>query len=105
PSKQGLGSATLAAMRFALDGSHDLIITMDADWSHDPQYLPELIQATTAADVVIGSRYCPGGAVEDWPLHRRVLSRWMNGLSRTLLQLPARDTSGAFRAYRVNALR
>ncbi len=105
PGKQGLGSATLAGMRWALDKSYDLFITMDADWSHDPRYLTALVRATDEADVAIGSRYCPGGATAGWPLHRRVLSRAMNTLSGIMLRLPIRDTSGAFRAYRVAALR
>jgi dolichol-phosphate mannosyltransferase len=103
--KQGLGSATIAAMRYALEKSYDLVITMDADWSHDPVHLPQLADAARTVDVAIGSRYCPGGAIDGWPIHRRVLSRVMNRLSRALLRLPARDTSGAFRAYRVDALR
>jgi dolichol-phosphate mannosyltransferase len=105
PGKQGLGSATLSAMRFALDGPYDLLVTMDADWSHDPQYVPALVGATLDADVALGSRYCSGGKIEGWPLHRRVLSRWMNWLSGVALRLPVRDTSGAFRAYRIEALK
>jgi dolichol-phosphate mannosyltransferase len=105
PGKLGLGSATVAAMRFAIDGQYETFVTMDADWSHDPKYLPELLHATEKADVGLGSRYCAGGAIDGWPLHRRVLSRWVNRLSGALLKLPARDTSGAFRAYRVAALK
>ena len=103
--KQGLGSATLSEMRFALDGPYDVLITMDADWSHDPQYLPALLSSTIDADVVLGSRYCAGGKIDGWPLYRRVLSRWMNWLSGLTLRLPVRDTSGAFRAYRIAALK
>jgi dolichol-phosphate mannosyltransferase len=105
PGKQGLGSATNAAMRFALEKAYDVFISMDADWSHDPAHLPQLVNATQSADVAIGSRYCPGGAIEGWPIHRRVLSRLMNRLSRAMLRLPPRDTSGAFRAYQTGALR
>jgi len=105
PGKQGLGSATLAAMRWALDHSYDVIVTMDADWSHDPRFLAELVSGTRAADVAVGSRYCEHGAIEGWPLPRRVMSRVMNSLSRLLLRLPVRDSSGAFRAYRVAAIR
>jgi dolichol-phosphate mannosyltransferase len=104
-SKLGLGSATIEAFRYACDRDYKIIATMDADWSHDPAYLPELISATARADVVIGSRYCPGGLIAGWPLYRRALSRFMNGLTRALLHLPVRDTSGAFRAYRVAELR
>ncbi len=103
--KLGLGSATLEAMRFALMRDYEVFVTLDADWSHDPHYLPELVAATERADVAIGSRYVAGGAIEGWPWHRRRLSRAINGLSRWALGLPVRDSSGAFRAYRVSALR
>jgi dolichol-phosphate mannosyltransferase len=103
--KLGLGSATLEGMRFALDNGYDLFLTMDADWSHDPKHLPALVAATNDADVAVGSRYCLGGVVEGWPLHRRIMSRGMNGLSRLLLRLPVCDSSGAFRAYRISKLR
>jgi dolichol-phosphate mannosyltransferase len=104
-AKRGLGSAAVEALQFACDRGYETVVTMDADWSHDPAHLPELLAATAHADVAIGSRYCPGGAIEGWPLHRRMLSRLMNGLSRALLHLPVQDTSGAFRAYRVFKLR
>ncbi len=103
--KMGLGSAALEAMRYAISHDYELIVTMDADWSHDPDCLPELVAATKHADVAIGSRYVDGGAIDGWPWHRRLLSRGLNRLSHTLLRLPIRDTSGAFRAYRVDKLR
>lgn len=103
--KQGLGSATVAGMQWAQKHSYDVFITMDADWSHDPRHLPDLVAATTSADVAIGSRYCRDGAIEGWPLSRRIMSRVMNGLSRVLLRFPISDASGAFRAYHVAALR
>ncbi len=105
PSKLGLGSATIAGMQWTLDHSYDVFVTMDADWSHDPRHLPEIVAATKAVDVAIGSRYCRGGAVDGWPLTRRIMSRVMNGLSRAVLRFPIKDASGAFRAYRVAALR
>ncbi len=105
PGKQGLGSATLAAMQFAFDKEYEVLVTMDADWSHDPEYLPVLVGAIDHADVSLGSRYCDGGTIEGWPLLRRVLSRGVNGLSGLLLRLPIHDTSGAFRAYRVEMLK
>jgi dolichol-phosphate mannosyltransferase len=103
--KLGLGTATLEAARFAIDGGYDVFVTLDADWSHDPRHLTDLLAALDTADVSIGSRYCSGGEVEGWPMSRRVVSRWMNGLTHLLLRLPVRDTSGAFRAYRVSKLR
>lgn len=105
PGKLGLGSATIAGMRWAFDKGYEVFISMDADWSHDPQHLPKLVSALETADVAIGSRYCTGGKIEGWPLHRRLMSRTINGLSRLLLHLPVNDSSGAFRAYRVAALR
>jgi dolichol-phosphate mannosyltransferase len=104
PCKLGLGSATLLAARYSIENDYEVFITLDADWSHDPRYLPDLTRTTKNADVAIGSRYCPGGAIEGWPWYRRVLSRLVNGLSRRLLRLPVRDTSGAFRAYCVAKL-
>ena len=104
PGKLGLGSATLEAAQRAIDEGYTILITLDADGSHDPRYVVDLVRATDQADVAIGSRYCEGGAIEGWPVGRRVLSRAVNALSRRLLRLPARDTSGAFRAYRVSAL-
>jgi dolichol-phosphate mannosyltransferase len=103
--KLGLGTATIAATKFAIEHEYDVFATLDADWSHDPRHLPELIAALLDADVAIGSRYCAGGAIEGWPAHRRVVSRAMNGVTRLVLRLPARDASGAFRAYRVAKLR
>ena len=95
PGKQGLGSATLAAAQRAIDHGYDLFVTLDADWSHHPRHLPALIDKTTSADVAIGSRYIPGGAIEGWPLHRRMASRGINRLSQLLLGLPVHDLSGA----------
>lgn len=103
--KLGLGSATIEAFRYAIDQDYDVVCTMDADWSHEPTVLPELIAQLQASDVAIGSRYCPDGKIEGWPLSRRIVSRLMNRLTRLLLRVPARDTSGAFRAYRVDTLR
>lgn len=104
PTKQGLGSATMVAFRHALENGYDVVATLDADWSHDPCYLPALIRALDSADVAIGSRYVPGGAIEGWPWYRRAASRWLNRLSRAVLRWPVRDASGAFRAYRVAKL-
>ena len=103
--KLGLGTATIAAFQIAIEQGYDVVVTMDADWSHAPESIPELVAATLQADVVIGSRYCTGGQIQGWPLSRRVVSRIMNRLTRLLLRVPVSDTSGAFRAYRVAALR
>lgn len=103
--KLGLGSATVAAFEHAIARDYHLVVTMDADWSHDPAVLPALVAGAAGADVSIGSRYCRGGKIDGWPLHRRVASRLMNWASRLMLGVPASDTSGAFRAYRVATLR
>jgi dolichol-phosphate mannosyltransferase len=104
PGKLGLGTATLAALRYAMDQDYDLIVNMDADFSHHPRYLPALLAGMRDHDVMIGSRYVPGGGVENWPLSRRLISRTLNTLVRLLMRIPARDTSGAFRCYRVAKL-
>lgn len=107
--KQGLGTATIACLQYAIDHDYEFVITMDADWSHSPRYLPpmltELRSESSRPDVVIGSRYVAGGGVEGWPWRRRVMSRCVNGYARRLLGLKVRDTSGAFRGYRVSTLR
>ena len=71
--KLGLGTAVLTIMRHALDRNYDWLVTMDADFSHHPRYLPDLLQAKDHVDVMIGSRYVPGGGVENWPLSRRLM--------------------------------
>ena len=103
--KLGLGTAILAVMRFAMDKNYDHLLTMDADFSHHPRYLSDILQGMNHADVMIGSRYVPGGGVENWPLSRRLMSRTTGQLVRFLLGMPARDTSGNYRCYRVSLLR
>ncbi len=103
--KLGLGSATVEGFRYAIAENYEVVCTLDADFSHDPAKLPELVECLNTADVAIGSRYIEGGTIEGWPLRRRIASHVMNSLSRWILSLPARDTSGAFRAYSVAKLR
>jgi dolichol-phosphate mannosyltransferase len=103
--KLGLGTAILALMHFAMDHHYDYVLTMDADFSHHPRYLNDIIRGMDNADVMIGSRYVPGGGVENWPWSRRMMSRCTGQLVRTMLGMPARDTSGNFRCYRVSLLR
>jgi dolichol-phosphate mannosyltransferase len=105
PGKLGLGTATLAAMRYAMEHGYELYVNMDADFSHHPRYLPALVAGMVRHDVMIGSRYVPGGGTENWPLSRLLMSWGVNTMSRLLLRIPARDTSGAFRCYRVSKLR
>lgn len=103
--KLGLGTAILTILRHALDRGYDFLLTMDADFSHPPRYLPDVLKGMDHADVMIGSRYVPGGGVENWPLSRRLMSRTTSGLVRFLLGLPIRDTSGNYRCYRLSLLR
>jgi dolichol-phosphate mannosyltransferase len=103
--KLGLGTAILAAMRYAIDHGYDLLVNMDADFSHHPRYLPALVAGMDGHDVMIGSRYVPGGGVANWPWTRRLMSGGVNLVARTLFALPARDTSGGYRCYRVAKLR
>jgi dolichol-phosphate mannosyltransferase len=106
PGKQGLGSAYREGFALALDEGYDVIVSMDVDMSHDPAVLPELLALIDAgADAVIGSRYVPGGATVDWPLHRRLLSRWGNRYTSFVLGLQVRDCTSGYRAYRATALR
>jgi dolichol-phosphate mannosyltransferase len=105
PGKLGLGTATLAAMRFAIEHRFDCLLNLDADFSHDPQYIPALLAGMADHDVMIGSRYVPGGGVEGgFTLPRRLMSAGINGYARLLLGLSSRDNSGAFRCYRVSKL-
>jgi len=105
PGKVGLGAAYRHGFRYALDAGHDMIIQMDADFSHDPMVLPSLIAAVNnGADVAIGSRYVAGGSVPNWTWLRRQLSQWGNSYARAMLRLQMQDATTAFRAYRSTAL-
>jgi dolichol-phosphate mannosyltransferase len=105
PGKLGLGTATLAAMKFAMDHDYDFLQNMDADFSHPPRFLPGILAGMDRHDVMIGSRYVAGGGTENWPLVRLAISRTVNSLVRFLFRMPVRDASGAFRCYRVSMLR
>ena len=105
PGKLGLGTATIAAMRYAIEGDYAFMLNMDADFSHHPRYIPAILAGMENADVSIGSRYVRGGGVKDWPLKRRLMSWGVNTYARALLGLRSRDCSGAFRCYRVALLK
>jgi dolichol-phosphate mannosyltransferase len=105
PGKLGLGTAILAGMRYAIEQDYDLFLNMDADFSHHPRYLPALLAGMDRCDVMIGSRYVPGGGSENWPLSRQLMSRSINTLVGLLMRISARDCSGGFRCYRVAKLR
>jgi len=103
--KLGLGTAILAAMRYAMEHDYDLLVNMDADFSHHPRYLPALLDGMKRHDLMIGSRYVPGGGTVNWPISRRLMSWGINVMVRLLMRIPARDTSGGYRCYRVELLR
>jgi dolichol-phosphate mannosyltransferase len=106
PGKQGLRSAYLAGFKFALDAGAEAVGQMDADFSHDPRALVTLSAALETADVALGSRYVPGGRVDDrWPLWRKGLSAFGNFYARTILGLPLRDVTTGFRLWRSETLR
>jgi dolichol-phosphate mannosyltransferase len=102
--KDGLGRAYLAGFAAALEAGADLILQMDCDFSHDPADLPRLVAAAGAADVVLGSRYVPGGGVENWAVRRRIQSRGGCLYARLILGVPVRDLTGGFKCWRREAL-
>ncbi len=106
PSKQGLGRAYLDGFGLALAGGAERIVQMDADFSHDPAALPSLLAPLESgeADLVIGSRYTPGGGVVDWGLGRRVISRGGSLFARVVLNLGVNDLTGGFKAWRASTL-
>ncbi|MBC9730582.1 polyprenol monophosphomannose synthase [Streptomyces sp. TRM68367] len=105
PGKQGLGAAYLAGFRWGMERGYDVLVEMDADGSHRPEELPRLLAALhRGADLVLGSRWVPGGRVVDWPVSRQWLSRGGSAYSRLLLRVPVRDVTGGFRAFRLRTL-
>jgi dolichol-phosphate mannosyltransferase len=104
-AKAGLGAAYIAAFRWALDQGYDAMVEMDADGSHQPEELPRLVGALAEADLVLGSRWVPGGSVLNWPRSRQWLSRGGNTYARLMLGIPHRDATGGYRAYRATTLR
>ena len=109
PGKEGLGRAYVAGFAKALEMGADLVIQMDCDFSHDPKDLPRLVEAAAgrdgSADLVIGSRYVPGGSTPGWPFKRRLISRAGGVFIRTVTGLPLRDPTGGFKCWRAETLR
>ncbi len=106
-NERGLGSAIRHAMQSAVEQQYTLFVNLDADFSHDPTQIPQLIERATESpeiDVVIGSRYVPGGKIVGWPLHRKLMSGMVNRFATLCLRLPVKDCSGSMRCYRVAAL-
>jgi dolichol-phosphate mannosyltransferase len=105
PGKGGLGAAYIAGFRWALDQSYDGVVEMDADGSHQPEQLPALLAELDDADLVIGSRYVPGGRVVNWPKSREALSRGANTYVRLMVGIRVKDATAGYRAYRATTLR
>ncbi|MCC6626430.1 MAG: polyprenol monophosphomannose synthase [Chloroflexi bacterium] len=104
PGKQGLGRAYIAGFRYALERDYDLIFEMDADFSHDPRHLPQFLAAIQHADLVLGSRYVPGGGTVNWSPVRKIISRGGSLYARTILGLPINDLTGGFKCFRRQVL-
>jgi dolichol-phosphate mannosyltransferase len=102
--KEGIGPAYVAGFRRALAGGAGLVLEMDADFSHDPAYLPRLIEASRDADLVLGSRYVPGGGVSDWGPLRRAISRGGSSYARHILGVGVHDLTGGFKCFRREVL-
>jgi dolichol-phosphate mannosyltransferase len=103
-AKSGLGPAYLAGFDYALDRGAELVLEMDADFSHDPRYLPELLEAAQDADLVLGSRYVAGGGVREWGLLRRLISRAGGLYARAILRVDIHDLTGGFKCIRREVL-
>jgi dolichol-phosphate mannosyltransferase len=102
--KLGLGTAYVAGFKYAISHGYDAAFEMDADFSHDPQYLPNFLQAIEDADLVIGSRYISGGATPNWSLTRRLISGCGNIFARFMLGIPVHDCTAGYRCYRREVL-
>ncbi|WP_020475044.1 polyprenol monophosphomannose synthase [Zavarzinella formosa] len=103
--KLGLGTAIIVAMKQAIAQNYDMMVNIDADFSHPPRYLPAMLEGMSRKDIMIGSRYIRGGGSENWPLSRQCMSLGVNLLVRSLFRLGIRDASGGYRCYRVSKLR
>ena len=101
---RGLGRSYVDGLTRALQSTATVICQMDADLSHDPRHLPDIVAATQDHDLVVGSRYVPGGGIENWPLRRKMLSAAANRYIRTVTRLQARDCTSGYRAWRRDAL-
>lgn len=102
--KEGLGPAYRAGLGWGLERGYRVLVEMDADLSHDPGQLPDLVAGTRVADLVIGSRYVPGGRIQNWAPHRVALSSWGNVYVRLATGMPVRDATSGYRAYRREVL-
>lgn len=107
--KLGLGTASIAGMKYGIEHDYRYVLNMDADFSHHPRHLPSLVarmeKTGEECDVAIGSRYCPGGGIDGWPWHRHFMSQGVNFYARWLMGLTPGDCSGAYRCFRVETLK
>lgn len=104
PGKLGLGTAYITGFKYAIEKGYDFIFEMDGDFSHDPAYLPEFLEAAKEADLVIGSRYVPGGGVVNWSFFRKLISIGGSIYSRIILSMPYKDLTGGFKCFRRETL-
>jgi dolichol-phosphate mannosyltransferase len=104
PGKSGLGNAYRDGFRWGIERGYEAFVEMDSDLSHDPDTLPELLAGLTGANLVIGSRYVPGGSIPNWATHRRLLSQWGNRYAAAMLRMDVRDLTAGFRAYDATTL-
>ena len=104
PGKLGLGTAYVRGFQYAIEHGYDLVFEMDADFSHDPKYLPSFFEKANDAELVIGSRYIPGGGTPNWSALRKFISGGGNIFARAVLRIPVHDCTGGFRCYRTTAL-
>jgi dolichol-phosphate mannosyltransferase len=102
--KEGLGAAYLAGFHWGIENGYDVLVEMDADGSHQPEELPRLLTALRGSDLVLGSRWVPGGKIVNWPKSRVLLSRGGSTYSRLMLDVPIRDVTGGYRAFRKETL-
>ena len=105
PGKLGLGSAYLTGFKWGLERDYDTFFEMDADLSHHPKYLPDFLNAIQTHDLVVGSRYIPGGGIENWNFFRRLLSKGGSYYSQKLLGLPYQDLTAGFKCFKSNVLK
>ncbi len=105
PGKMGLGSAYVEGFKFALDRDYEFVFEMDADFSHNPAYLPDFLREIQTSDLVLGSRYVHGVTVVNWPMSRLLLSWCANRFARVVTGMPLRDATGGYKCFRASALR
>ena len=106
PRKIGIGDAVRDGFTLGIDRGYDIVVQIDADLSHDPAALPQLLaEIESGADAAIGSRYVPGGSIPHWPWYRRAVSKWGNRYATLVLGLPVRDATSGYRAFRVDTLK